>query len=611
MLKVSDHELIKSCITQASNDEPQEIILTLEKLMLARPDLKQLHVALATAYIRDKKLKKAQKHLDIAKKKKLYTAHSLKLMQAKIYWEGGQETRALRLLRGSAGFASTPVEMNIAQLYAESYNFKEAEKIYHRIIEDDPDFLDAYMAYANILIKADKIDFALQVAEKALQLFPEDDSLRQLALNTYYLKGDFDRVDLEAQKIIDADPQAEYAIYLTVQSLWESGKSLEALKRIREHPEVLKSHPLLQVTEASILRGLGDVDGCRRVLAEIGRKNYKIPKVRWNCALLNLSCGHFAEGFKHYGLRFGVAQTAVEPRSFRVPEWDFRPLAPDQKLLLWREQGVGDVIAYMSLVSETGIPDHQLVFEVDQKLIPLVQQSFPGATVRPPKFDERYCSVDEDYHFHLPVGSLMPHYRHHDDDFDRQPQRYIQTDPETAAHYNKWLRGLSNKPKIGLCWRSSKNDGKRKKHYYTLNELNPLIQSVDATFVSLQYDIDDDERNAFFGETGQRIYRHPTLDQFDDLAGTAAFIDNLDFVVTVGTAVQNISGSLGKPTIVLGLKGSYMFFGRDTSSVFTQPIHPNSHVFGRTADEPKEPVIENAAAYLRSYFMFNRLSAAQ
>ena len=611
MLEISDHDLIKTCLAQATNDEPQQIILTLEKLLLARPDLKQLHVALATAQIRAKNLKKAQKHLDIARKKKLFAQDALAMIQAKIYWESGHEERALRLLRGSQSHGSTELEMSIAQLYAESYNFAEAEKIYHHIIESEPDNRDAYMAYASILIKADKVKFARTVIEKALIHFPSNDDLNQLALNTYYLDGDFDRVESEADRILAENPNAEYAIYLKTQSLWESGKSQAALIYMRENPQILARHPLLQVTEASIYRGLGDIEACRRVLEEIRQKNYKIPKVRWNYSLLNLSCGNFEEGFKNYGLRFAVAATAIQPRSFRVPEWDFRPLRPHEKLLLWREQGVGDIIAYLSLVAEAGVPNTQLIFEVDKKLIPLVEHSFPGATVRLPKFDGRYQSYDEDYTFHLPVGSLMPRYRVKDEDFERQPQRYIQPAAEDSEAYKQWLNGLSKKPKIGLCWRSSRTEGKRNKHYYTLSELTPLIASVDATFVSLQYDKDKDERDAFFGETGYRVYRHPTLDQYDDLAGTVAFIDNLDFVVTVGTAVQNLSGGLGKPTIVLGLRGSYMFFGRDTSSVFTQPVHPNSHVFVRTADEQKGPVIENAAAYLRSYFMFNRLTAAQ
>ena len=262
------------------------------------------------------------------------------------------------------------------------------------------------------------------------------------------------------------------------------------------------------------------------------------------------------------------------------------------------------MIAYASLLSELPIAQNQLILEVDPKLVALFQTSFPEAEIRTPRYNKDYVSSNEDYQHQIPIGSLMPMYRHQDSDFDRQASRYLEPDATLKATYGQWFAGLSRKPKIGISWRSRRTDGIRSKHYYELEDLVPMLSSVDAEFVSLQYDSDVEERDALFGKHGIRVYRHPHLDQFDDIAGTAAFIDNLDFVVTVGTAVQNISGGLGKPTIVLGLKGGYWFFGRDRKNVFTQPVHPNSHVFGRTLNEPKQAVIENAAAYLRSFFMF-------
>jgi tetratricopeptide (TPR) repeat protein len=605
MQAISDKDLVDSCLVQATTDDPEQTIVTLEKLMSIRPELKQLHVGLATAYLRAKDFKNAQKHIDLARKKKLFDPRALDLLQGKILWEQGRRDYAVSFMRGGKSHADAATEMAIAQLYTEIFDYLTAEIIYRQLIERNPKHSDAYQAYVSLLIKGDKYEFARTVIETARVQLPDDILIFQLALNVYYLQGDFALLEQEAIAYLQDNPEADFAIHLLTQALWEMGRAEDALAVIEKNRAIVERYPLLKITEASIYRSRGDIDGCKEILDQARALNIKVPKALWNMGLLDLSCGNIKAGFEQFGLRFEVAINTTEPRQFASAQlWQGQALAAGEKLMIWREQGVGDVIAYASLLNEIPIAQNQLILEVDPKLAPLFQTSFPEALVRTPRYNKDYVSVNEDYHHQMPIGSLMPLYRQQDSDFDRQPTRYLEPDSTLKATYGQWFTGLSRKPKIGICWRSRRTDGVRSKHYYELSDLVPMFNSVDADFVSLQYDSDVDERDALFGEHSIRVYRHPHLDQFDDIAGTAAFIDNLDFVVTVGTAVQNISGGLGKPTIVLGLKGGYWFFGRDRKNVFTQPVHPNSHVFGRTLSEPKQAVIENAAAYLRSFFMF-------
>ncbi len=605
MQAISDKDLVDSCLVQATTDDPEQTIVTLEKLMSIRPELKQLHVGLATAHLRAKDFKNAQKHIDLARKKKLFDTHALNLLQGKVLWEQGRRDYAVSFIRGGETYADDATEMAIAQLYTEAFDYLSAEKIYRQLIERTPKYSDAYQAYVSLLIKGDKYEFARTVIDTARVQLPDDILIFQLALNVYYLQGDFALLEQEAIAYLQDNPEADFAIHLLTQALWEMGRTEDALAVIEENRAVVERYPLLKITEASIYRSRGDIDRCKEILDQARALNIKVPKALWNMGLLDLSCGNIKAGFEQFRLRFEVAINTTEPRQFTSAQlWQGQALRADEKLMIWREQGVGDVIAYASLLNELPIAQNQMILEIDPKLIPLFQTSFPEALVRTPRYDKNYLSVNEDYQHQMPIGSLMPLYRHQDSDFDRQPTRYLDPDSTLKATYGQWLAGLSRKPKIGICWRSRRTDGVRSKHYYELNELVPMFKSVDADFVSLQYDNDAEERDTLFGQHGIRLYRHPHLDQFHDIAGTAAFIDNLDFVVTVGTSVQNISGGLGKPTIVLGLKGGYWFFGRDRKSVFTQPVHPNSHVFGRTLSEPKQAVIENAAAYLRSFFMF-------
>ena len=92
---------------------------------------------------------------------------------------------------------------------------------------------------------------------------------------------------------------------------------------------------------------------------------------------------------------------------------------------------------------------------------------------------------------------------------------------------------------------------RRNEHYLAVEDLLPLFALEGVRLVNLQYD-DCREEVAWLEERFPgRLLHFEDLDQFNDLDGVAALMECLDLVVSAGTAVFELAGALGRPTMLL------------------------------------------------------------
>jgi hypothetical protein len=99
-------------------------------------------------------------------------------------------------------------------------------------------------------------------------------------------------------------------------------------------------------------------------------------------------------------------------------------------------------------------------------------------------------------------------------------------------------------------------------------ELLPVLQSVDAHWVSLEYKSAAGEIEAFrakYPEIDLKEYPHATLtNDYDD---TAALVASLDHVFCIQTAVAHLGGALGVPTWVCVPPISQWRYGGEGDSI--------------------------------------------
>jgi Tfp pilus assembly protein PilF len=262
-----------------------------------------------------------------------------------------------------------------------------------------------------------------------------------------------------------------------------------------------------------------------------------------------LTCGHIKNGWNLYEKGFSAAIPAslarTPQRKFSVPLWTGQSLSSGERLMIWREQGVGDEIRFASLIPL--LPEsvrNNLVLECDHRLVNLFARSMPEVTVR------AESQTTNDFNYHLPIGSL-PRLLMNSVDVLRDAPPLLNPDPTDVAKFAVRLAEFKDKKLIGICWRSHKLSATRNKKYTALEDWRSVLSIPGAKFVNLQYGECEVEIQQIEHELGIRILRWSDLDLMNDFSGVAALIKNLDLVVSISSAVVPLAGAVGTQTICM------------------------------------------------------------
>lgn len=329
---------------------------------------------------------------------------------------------------------------------------------------------------------------------------------------------------------------------------------------------------------------------CRRAL----KYKPESAKARANLGLVCLAKRNWREGWPLYDAIIGFDQSRRKVQYKGEPVWDG---SPGKRVVIYGEQGLGDEIAFASMVPDAINASQSVVIDCTDKLAGLFRRSFPQATVYGTRWETGlgWAKKDADLDASISIGGLGKIFRNSDESFPAKP--YLVADPERVGMW-KSLFAKQGKPVIGITWTGGvawTGDRYRK---WTLEELLPVFRSIDAVWVSLQYKDAGKEIAAFKSahpEIDLRQYAYATLTQdYDD---TAALIDACDLIFTMQTAVVHTAGGLGKEAWCFVNRHSQWRYGVDDKSMLW---YPNVKLY-RQAKSGVWP-LEQAAKDLRARF---------
>lgn len=228
------------------------------------------------------------------------------------------------------------------------------------------------------------------------------------------------------------------------------------------------------------------------------------------------------------------------------------------KVLVLNSWGVGDDIRYSSLYDELLSIHPNVEVSCDTRLIPLFNILYPAI-----KFigsARTKCVTAWNYNHYSSVPLHTHHVLCNDlfrlfNDFDRVtfitdliPDLYLNSQGNNTSLEFKRRR----EKYIGLCWTSSIKSDLRSKHYFSIDDLLPILEleMEGYQFVSLQYDLDEKDIEAINLKYGINIIS-PDIDQYNDFLSLYSYIKNLDCVISAGTVVLELSGLANVPTYAL------------------------------------------------------------
>ena len=293
--------------------------------------------------------------------------------------------------------------------------------------------------------------------------------------------------------------------------------------------------------------------------------------------------------------RFGEAWDAYE-QMWQIPEnrryrerhglklWSGEALT-GRRLLLWGEQGIGDVVLFSTMLPDLLATGADIVLEVDARLVPLFSRSFPQVAVIASGASLPSCD------FQANIGRLGHVLRTSTAAFtDSAP--YLVPDPARVTSFRQRYSAIAAGPKIGISWRS-KSDAYRRKSL-SLDAFEPLFSVFpEAVFVSLQYGDTADERAAFEQRFGAKIVHDDSFDNWTDLDGLAAQIAALDHVVTVSNLNAHFAGAQGKPAHVLTMTHTLWYWPQGKT---TTPWYPSITLHPIVSGRPEATVAAIASS---------------
>ena len=261
-------------------------------------------------------------------------------------------------------------------------------------------------------------------------------------------------------------------------------------------------------------------------------------------------------GWEYYRQTSG--HTKQRPlRAYNDPEepvWNGEP----GSVVVYSNQGIGDEIAFASCVPDA-CEKAEIILDCDERMEGLFRRSFPKAKVYGTRFKE---SRDWDHlvDYSTPIDCLPSLFRKKDSDFTGRP--YLVADPERRVQWRA-LFDTYKKPVIGIAWTGGIQHTGARKRSLTLEQLQPVFESVDAVWVSLEYRDRRKQIEEFRLETGIEIKDFPRAVHAVDYDETAALVAELDSVVSVCTAAVHLSGALGKDCFCLAPNKPRWFYGMD------------------------------------------------
>jgi hypothetical protein len=293
-----------------------------------------------------------------------------------------------------------------------------------------------------------------------------------------------------------------------------------------------------------------------------------------NLGITCLTMGDWEQGWIGYEARWqGAHETAkgtlLEPQT-ALPQWHGDTVSEKDRLLVFSEQGMGDSLQFSRYLLLVAQRFAKVSFVCPTPLARLFQHTFSPAidilTTHP--------TDQSAWQWQCPLMSLPKAFG---TTLENVPayDSYLRLKPEWSMQWQQRLLSVGDgRPRIGLAWAGFKGHKSDARRSILLQKFSALLARRDVVWISLQKGEGADQCNALPAAIGMVDW---TAD-VDDFADTAAFISQLDLVISIDTSIAHLAGALGKPVWMLNRFESEWRWLRDRGD---SPWYPSMRIFSQ------------------------------
>lgn len=453
-----------------------------------------------------------------------------------------------------------PTLDNLALALMKQRRTTEAIECYRNVVVLAPASPEALNHLGHALLQEERWDEAIECCRRALVLRPEfAKACGNLGL-AFLGKDQPDEAIAWSERALSSDPNSGEALNNLAVAFLQKGQFGAALNY------------------------------CERALAA----EPQFAPAHWAHALMLLRLGRYEEGWQEYEWRWQSPPVASFRRGFQIPQWDGRP-TPGQTILAHAEQGYGDSIQFLRYVlllrNSPGVG--RVIVECSGPLTQVVSAALGEGTEVFPRETWDGSNLPP-FDWHIPWHSLPLVLRRFAPEVPATP--YLRATPNLQAPWRERL-GPHTTFRIGLAWAGNPGHQWDRHRSIAPERLLPLLRLPGATFYSLQVE----PRNA----TPQSLLDAGLIDHttlLHDFADTAAFMTELDLIISVDSAIAHLAGALGCPVWTLLPFVPDWRWGLVREDT---PWYPSMRLFRQPAIGDWDPVLrraEEACAQLTSVF---------
>lgn len=465
--------------------------------------------------------------------------HNTKAKELLAYALGneGRITDAIRLLEviTKNTDASNESLYYLGVLYSRSQNYEEAIKFFENAITKVGFIFEILFELGNAYAKIQNFKNALLNFERAHKLKPDSIEVLYNIGKIYEILKNKELAKKFYEKTISINPNYINALQNYGVCLYESGnyqKALDCYSRIISiNPEAFDIWTNIGNTQ----RQLGSYKDAIRSYNRAISINQNDVSAIWNKALSLLLEGNYSEGWALYSYRWKL-EGFEKYRHEEINQLDKLENLHGKKILVWHEQGFGDVIQfirYLPLLLKTGA---EVTIEIQKPLISLMEKQFPC------KFIEYVAEKNFDYQ--IPITELAKLFQTTVENIPFQ-EGYIHIQSKDSNVIKDRYIIDNKKINIGMAISGNIN------HQNDINRSIPLREFISLddsmNYYLLQKDIREDDKVALDNNC-KFIFLGNAIKNFHE---TANIIDNLDLIVTVDTSLAHLALAMGKKTVVL------------------------------------------------------------
>ena len=428
------------------------------------------------------------------------------------------------------------IKLEIANKKRTDKDFLQAIEIYKEIILFKPGLGEAYYNLGLSYKSINCISEAIKSFSKVLQIEPKNINTYLLLGNIYSELSDFESAKNYYKKGLKLNPNE----FLLLNGL---GNNYHKENRYEEAIKYFKSALKLVPNDAGILNNLANSlvaiskfdDAIKNYSNAISKDPYT-KEFHLNLAFAYFYSGNYTAGWKEYEHRNKYKKLN------EVEIWNGQSLKPDQKLLIYSEEGLGDTIQfarYAIYLKSKGI-----IFKlcVQEKLFTLIEQTSLKSNLL-----KSNTIIDEKFDYQIGLISL-PRILKVTPKKNLINRQYLSI-PKNIN--DKWKLNFSkqNCRVIGINWqgnpKAETNSGYGRS--IALEEFSLLAEIPQIKFLSLQKGFGSEQlQKCSFRESFVDFQEefNPILDFLE----SASVIENCDLVITTDTCTAHLAGSLGKKT---------------------------------------------------------------